>query len=82
VVPTASWMVRVDRAGDGEWEVDLPDQPEAIMCATFDDAQRVAHLCAALRRPCELVVCDAYHRVLQHEFLDRTPNRRIAPQRC
>ena len=74
-------MVRVGRAGPGEWQVELPDQREAITCETFDDAQRIAYLCAAQRRPCELIVRDAYHRVVRHEFLTRTPNRRIARRR-
>jgi len=41
-----------------------------VTCETFDEAQRVAYLCATHRRPCELIVCDAYHRVLHHELID------------
>jgi len=62
--------VRVDRAGRGAWEVTMPDQRERVICETFDDARRVAYLCAAHRRPCELIVCDAYHRVLQRELIN------------
>jgi hypothetical protein len=40
------------------------------MCGTLADARRVAYQCAARRHPCELVVCDAYHRVMQREIID------------
>ena len=62
--------VRVDHTERGAWEVTMPDQRERVMCETLDDARRVAYLCAAHTRPCELIVCDAYHRVLHHEFIN------------
>ena len=62
--PMSPVTVRVDRTGRGAWEVAMPDQRELVTCETLDDARRVAYLCAARRRPCELIVCDAYHRVL------------------
>jgi hypothetical protein len=74
----------VDRNGHGEWEVALPDQREPVTCETLDDARRIAYLCAAHRHPCELVVRDAYHRVLEHDYFDETstPARRsIRPRR-
>ncbi|MGO9890853.1 MAG: hypothetical protein ACLP0L_23545 [Solirubrobacteraceae bacterium] len=63
--------VRVDVNGRGGWEVTLPGQRDGITFETLDEAQRVAYLCAAHRHPCELVVRDAYHRVLHREFIDR-----------
>jgi hypothetical protein len=68
--PMSPVTVRVDRTGRGAWEVAMPDQREPVTCETLDDARRVAYLCAARRRPCELIVCDAYHRVLHHEFIN------------
>ena len=62
--------VHVDLNRQGCWEVALPDQGELVTLETLDDARRVAYLCAAHRRPCELIVCDAYHRVLYREFID------------
>jgi hypothetical protein len=62
--------VRVDRNGRGGWEVAMSDQHEPVTCETLDDARRVAYLCAAHPRPCELIVCDAYHRVLHHELIN------------
>jgi hypothetical protein len=47
-----------------------PDRRERVACETLDDAKRVTYSCAADGRPCELVVCGAYHRVLHHEFLN------------
>ena len=68
--------VRVDRNGRGEWG------REPVTCETLDDARRVAYLCAAHRRPCEPIVCDAYHRVLDHEFINgRAAEGRGEPDR-
>jgi hypothetical protein len=63
--------VRVDHTVRGLWEVALSDQREPLMCQTLGEASRVAYGCAADRRPCELIVRDAYHRVLEHELIGR-----------
>jgi len=60
--------VRVDRTRLGAWEVAMPDEHDPVTCETLEDAERVAYLWAARTRPCELIVCDAYHRVL-HRLL-------------
>ena len=62
---TALRAVRVNLNTHGEWEIQLPDQSEPVTCETLEDAQRVAYLCAAHRSPCELIVCDGYHRGLR-----------------
>ena len=62
--------VRVDRTRLGAWEVAMPDEHDAVTCETLEDAERVAYLCAARTRPCELIVCDAYHRVLHRLLID------------
>jgi hypothetical protein len=62
--------VRVDLNHGGDWEIELSDQDSIVTCGTFEDAKRVAYLCATHRQPCELIVCDAYHRVLHHELID------------
>jgi len=68
-MPVASPLtVNVDHDRHGAWEVELPDGSERVVCETLEDAKRVAYLCAAPRHPCELVVRDAYHRVLHREF--------------
>jgi hypothetical protein len=68
--PMSPVTVRVDRTRLGAWEVAMPDQSELVTCETLEDAERVAYLCAARRRPCELIVCDAYHRVLHQVLID------------
>jgi hypothetical protein len=73
--------VRVDISTRGVWEVVLPDRGERVRCETLEEASRVAHRCAADRRPSELIVCDAYHRVVHRELIDarerhgRTPRK-------
>ena len=62
--------VHVDHSVGGSWEIALSDQPEPVVCQTLEEAHRVADRCAADRRPCELVVRDAYHRVLRHELIN------------
>lgn len=62
--------VCVDRSVGGSWEIALSDQRERLVCKTLEEASRVAYRCAADRRPCELVVRDAYHRVLRHELIN------------
>ena len=69
-VPMSPVTVRVDRTRLGAWEVAMPDEREPVTCETLEDAERVAYLCAARTRPCELIVCDAYHRVLHRLLID------------
>ncbi len=66
----AARTVPVDRDRSGAWEIELSDQEIVVTCETLDDARRVTYLCASRRPPCELVVCDAYHRVLRRELID------------
>jgi hypothetical protein len=65
-----SHTIWFDRNSRGAWEVGIPDRRERVACETIDDARRVAYLCAARRHPCELIVRDAYHRVIHREFFD------------
>lgn len=55
----------------GRWEVVLPDGRVELECQSLDEARRVALQCAARAVPSELVVHDAYHRVLNYELIDR-----------
>src|SRR5450755_981429 len=68
--PSDQIAVRVSLNGCGDWEIALPNQRERVTCETLDDATRVGYLCAASRRPCELIVFDAYHRMLHRQFVD------------
>ena len=62
--------VRVDLIARGVWEIVLPGQRERVMCQTLEEARQMAYRCAGEIRPCELIVCDAYHRVVHHELID------------
>jgi hypothetical protein len=61
--------VRVDISVRGAWEIELPDRDDRVRCETLEEASRMARRWAAERRPCELIVCDAYHRVVQRELV-------------
>jgi hypothetical protein len=64
----ASVIVHPDHRGG--WEVSVSDRPAGIKCDTLEEAQRVAWHVAERRQPCDLVVHDAYERVLRHELID------------
>jgi len=57
--------VRVDLGQRGSWHVALPERGERLLCATLDEARRLASRYALRGEPCELVIRDAYHRVLE-----------------
>jgi hypothetical protein len=63
--------VRVDLGARGAWEVALPGEGERLTCATLGEAQRIADVWALDHRPCDLVIRDAYHRVLRRELVTR-----------
>ena len=63
-------IVHVDMNSRGAWEVAVPAPDQRVVCPSLEDAKRVAYLCAARRHPCELVVRDAYHRVVSCEVID------------
>ena len=65
-----SFAVVVRRTVRGRWEVVLPGRRKGIICETLEDARRVAYLSVAHAHPCELIVRDAYHRVLDREPID------------
>ena len=64
-----STEVRVDRGQSGAWEVLLPDGQICAVCDTIDDARRKARLVAGRRHPCEIVIRDAYHRVIDRQSI-------------
>jgi hypothetical protein len=71
----------VVRNSRGTWEIALSGEHDRVMCRTFEEARRMAYLCAAHEHPCELVVLDAYHRVLQVELID-ADEREVAHSFC
>ena len=69
MTPAAYPTIRIDHERHGDWEVDLPDEVSPVRCSTLDEARRLAYRHAAHRQPCELVICDAYHRVAHRELV-------------
>jgi len=67
-VQSASLMnVRVQLNRRGEWEIALPDRGDPVKCKSLPEAKSVAHRCAAEMDPCEVIIYDAYYRVLYRE---------------
>lgn len=59
--------IRIDFDARGGWEIDLDDV--RLTCETLEDARRIATVSAARLRPCELIVRDAYHRVIERQHV-------------
>jgi len=56
--------VRVDLNRRGDRDIEPSDQ-DSRSCETLEEAELVAHICAAYQQPCELgATCVAYQRVL------------------
>lgn len=66
---TANPIINVGRALRGGWEVRLPDDDEKVICQNLEDAVHVGYRWAADGRGRELVVHDAYNRVIQRQFV-------------
>jgi hypothetical protein len=66
-------IVCVQHHPRGCWEVNTADGRGPIPCETLDDARRIAYLAVARTQRCELIVRDAYHRVIEHEVLEGHP---------
>lgn len=65
-----STCIRVSPDHRGGWNVLPPSDQDRVTCATLDEARRVAHAWAMRSQPCELIVRDAYDRVLQYEVVE------------
>lgn len=65
-------IIRVEHDRHGDWEVELPDGESPLMCRTLQEARRLAYRRATHLQPCELVICDAYHRVAHRELVGLT----------
>jgi hypothetical protein len=70
MTPAAYLTIRIDHERHGDWEVELPDEATPVRCRTLQEARRLAYRRAAQGPPCELVICDAYHRVAHRELVN------------
>jgi hypothetical protein len=71
-----SLTVRVLLNARGQWEVVLPGRRRPLRCRDLDEAQRTAYVFAERSRPCEVVVHDAYHRVVRRDLIN---GHRVSP---
>ncbi len=62
--------IRVDLNRQGAWEITLPVGLDPINCKSLDEARAAAYRSAASWHPCEVVMCDAYHRVVHRKLID------------
>jgi hypothetical protein len=60
----------VDLNRRGAWEITVPVQLDPISCQSLYEARRAAYRFAAHWHPCEVVICDAYHRVTHRQVID------------
>lgn len=65
--------VRLELSPRG-WEITMPSRRERVACESvarerLEEARGVAYLCAVRSGACELIVRDAYHRVLERELI-------------
>jgi len=66
----ASFTVCVQHHARGRWEVITADGRGRISCETLEDARRIAYLTVAHAKSCELIVRDAYNRIIEHELIE------------
>ena len=67
----SSRTISVNANGCGGWEITPPLQADpTITCGSLNEARRAAYRLAADLHPCEIVTCDAYHRVVYRKFID------------
>jgi hypothetical protein len=60
--------VRVDPGPAGTWRITFADRPQLITTESLTETIRLARRLAEPAPPAELIVCDAYHRVIQREL--------------
>jgi hypothetical protein len=66
-----SSTVQVDRDdARGTWHVAPSAVEDEHVCATLAEASDLAFRWAGEHRPCELIVRDAYHRVMRRELVN------------
>jgi hypothetical protein len=68
--PQHPQTVRVVINARGEWEVLMPHRLRPVRCGSIEEAEAVAYQWASRTRPCEVIVHDAYHRVVHRELIN------------
>lgn len=65
----ATTLIQIQRRRGNEWEVSIPSRHEQLICNSFQEAARRGYQLAAGEADCEMLVHDAYHRVVRRERL-------------
>ena len=71
------WLVKVDVTPNlrGGWDVRFSGLRPRQRCDSLAAAVHLAHVSAEEFHPCEVVIHDAYHRVVSREFIDGEDRR-------
>ena len=69
----AANSVLVRPARHGAWEVEFSEHDPPVMFETLEEARRMGYLYGSRRTPSELVVRDAYHRIVQRRTIGGEP---------
>ncbi len=64
-------LIQIQRRRGNEWEVSIPSRQQQVICQSFQEASRRGYQLAATEPECDMVVHDAYHRVVRREHLRR-----------
>lgn len=71
VVSTVTVHSCIDSRGD--WDVEFPDRDTRVTCRTIGEARSLAlEYAAKAPQPCEVIVRDAYDRVMLRALIDRS----------
>ncbi len=62
-------QIEIHRKRGDQWEVSLPARDQRVLCQSFQEAARRGYELAAMEVECEIVVHDAYHRVIRRQHL-------------
>lgn len=76
----AANSVLVRPARHGAWEVEFSEHDPPVTCETLDEARRMGYLYGSRRMPSELVVRDAYHRILHRGTIDDEHRVAVDPE--
>lgn len=78
VAHTSGRVVQVRISRLGGWQVSVPGDHGPLGCENLDEARRIAQQCVAHGHARELIVYDAYDRVLERKLIDESPEDRAA----
>ncbi len=78
-LPMSARTVSVDRNRGGSWEITLPAKHDPISYGTLEEARLEAYRLAAHWHPCEIVMLDAYNRVVHRKSIGCREDAAVYP---